>query len=340
MISRRAGREDTVANVTQQVPGRGGNGERDEQIPPRRSRSSRAARHFARDDGEQGAAPEQASSLLSGPRGLSLGLLGLYLAVTLIVVATSNATRLVLVHMLLLGIVAWTIRPRSVVAATVGDFLPLVVAPLLYAEIPSLIAAIGSVYHDATIQQIEVAVFGMQASRRFAAAFPNIVVSELLHAGYLSYYAAIFVPPLMLYVRRERYAYAETVVALTTTYLVCWAIFALVPVEGPRYLWGASASAPDGMMRRLANGVLAAGSSRGAAFPSSHMAVMTAQTIMAFRWQRSVGWVLSVLTLLVGFGAVYGGFHYATDMLAGAVLGAGIASGTLFVFSKGRGTRS
>jgi len=319
MISRGARREDTVANVTKMSPGRGetvtGGGEREE-------------------DSER----ERASSLLSRPRAVSLCILALYLAVTAGVLARSNATRLIVVHILLLGIVGWTIKPRSGVAATIGDLLPLVVAPLLYGEIPSLVAAIGSVYHDATIQQIELALFGGQASQRFAAAFPNLVLSELLHAGYLSYYLAIFVPPLVLYVRGERGGYAETLVALTTTYLVCWAIFALVPVEGPRYLWGASTSAPDGVMRRLANAVLAAGSSRGAAFPSSHMAVMTAQTVMAFRWQRGVGWVLSVLTLLVGFGAVYGGFHYATDMLVGAVLGAGIACGTLFVFSKHRGT--
>jgi membrane-associated phospholipid phosphatase len=321
MISTGAGREDTVANVIQQEAGRGKGGASGKRDEENEKRDPRAA-------------------LLSAPRSISLGLLALYLAATLGVLATSSATRLIAIHILLLGIVAWTIKPRSVVAAMVGDLLPLVVAPLLYAEIPSMISAIGSVYHDATIQQIELAVFGMQASQRFAAAFPNVAVSELLHAGYLSYYPAIFVPPLMLYVRGERRAYAETVVALTATYLICWGIFAFAPVEGPRYLWGASASAPNGMMRRLANDVLAAGSSRGAAFPSSHMAVVTAQTIMAFRWQRSVGWVLTVLALLVGLGAVYGGFHYATDMLAGAVLGAGIACVTLFAFSKARGTPS
>src|SRR5262245_17844079 len=321
MISRRAGREDTIANVTQHVPGRGapgaGSGKR----------------------GEQSSAPEKASWLSSNPRGVSLALLGIYLAAALGVLATSNASRLIVIHFVLLGIVAWTIKPRGVAAATVGDFLPLVVAPLLYAEIPSLISAVGSVYHDATVQHIELAVFGMQVSQRFAAALSNLIVSELLHAGYLAYYPAIFAPPLMLYIRGERRGYAETVVALTATYLICWGIFVLGPVEGPRYLWGAAA-APDGPMRRLANEVLAAGSSRGAAFPSSHMAVVTAQTMMAFRWQRSVGWVLSVVALLVGFGAVYGGFHYATDMIAGAMLGAVISGITLFAFSKARGTHS
>jgi membrane-associated phospholipid phosphatase len=321
MISRGAGREDTVANVIRHDAGGG----------EREAGSGKGAESAKRD---------QALAFLSGPRGASLSLLALYVAATLVVAATSSeGRRLIALHILLLGIVAWTIRPRSVVAGMVGDLLPLVVAPLLYAEIPSLISAVGSVYHDATIQQIELAVFGIQASRRFAVAFPNVVASELLHAGYLAYYPAIFVPPLILYMRGQRRAYAETVVALTTTYLICWGIFVLAPVEGPRYLWGAAA-APDGTMRRLANEVLAAGSSRGAAFPSSHMAVMTAQTMMSFRWQRSVGWALSVLTLLVGFGAVYGGFHYATDIVAGAVLGAGIACVTLFAFSKARGTPS
>jgi membrane-associated phospholipid phosphatase len=142
-----------------------------------------------------------------------------------------------------------------------------------------------------------------------------------LHLGYLAYYPAIFAPPLLLYVRRERRGFAETVLALTVIYTLCWVLFVLMPVEGPRYLWGAPAGVPDGSVRRLAVQVLSAGSSRGAAFPSSHMAVMVGQTAMALRWQPKVGWVLLVMSVLVGVGAVYGGFHYATDMLVGAAFG-------------------
>src|SRR5262245_27337589 len=130
MISRGARREDTVANVTKMSPGMGETvtevGEREEDSETR----------------------ERASSLLSDPRAISLCLLALYLATTAGVLARSHATRLIVVHVLLLGIVAWTIKPRSGVAAAIGDLLPLVVAPLLYGEIPSLVAAIGSVYHD------------------------------------------------------------------------------------------------------------------------------------------------------------------------------------------------
>src|SRR6185436_16979948 len=125
----------------------------------------------------------------------------------------------------------------------------LILTPLLYAEIPALIAAMGTTYHDASVQSFEVALFGGQVSRTLAGSLPSVAVSELLHVAYLTYYPAIIVPPLLLLMRGERRGYAETVLALTITYLVCWTLFALYPVEGPRYLWAAPVGAPDGPAR-------------------------------------------------------------------------------------------
>jgi membrane-associated phospholipid phosphatase len=61
------------------------------------------------------------------------------------------------------------------------------------------------------------------------------------------------------------------------------------------------------------------------------MAVSVAQTVMAFRWQPRVGAILALVSLLVGIGAVYGGFHYGVDMIAGALLGALVAGVVLVV---------
>jgi membrane-associated phospholipid phosphatase len=282
------------------------------------------------------ARPHSASRPLAiDPRSFSLGLLAVYLVATALVLASASGTAgLVVTHGILVFLVAWTLRDRTHAAKIVGDLLPLFAAPALYAEIPALIAAAKTVYHDAAIQSIELALFGAQTARIFASAMPNLPVSELLHAGYLAYYPAIFIPPILLYAGGNRRGYLETVAALTATYLVCWLIFVVVPVEGPRYQWGPAADAPHGPMQQLANAVLARGSSRGAAFPSSHMAVMAAQALMALRWQRRTGITISVIAMLVGLGAVYGGFHYATDIVAGALLGAVIAGLLLFLFSK------
>jgi membrane-associated phospholipid phosphatase len=155
----------------------------------------------------------------------------------------------------------------------------------------------------------------------------------VLHAGYLAYYLVIFVPPLLLFAARERRGFAETVLALTLTCTLCWTIFMLFPVEGPRYLW-TPAGVPDGPMRRLAVRLLAAGSSRGAAFPSSHMAVSVSQFVLAWRWQRPVAWGVLVVAILIGFGAVYGGFHYGVDMIAGAVLGVAVSLSAILVCAR------
>jgi len=215
-----------------------------------------------------------------------------------------------------------------------GEFAALVLAPALYGEIPALIAAAGTHFHDATIQRWELALFGTQPSHTLAAKLPSLPLSELLHAGYLSYYAVIFVPALLLFAKGRRYEFAATVLALTVTCTVCWAIFVALPVEGPRYLFSAPPGIPNGPIRRLAVSLLAAGSSRGAAFPSSHMAVSVAMAVTALRWQRPVGWAVSVIALLVGVGAVYGGFHYGVDILAGAALGALTSIAVILVFDS------
>ena len=256
--------------------------------------------------------------LLREPRNAALALLCVYLAVSGLMLGAGHPL-LALMHSAGIATGVWACVDRRPIARTIGDLLPLLVAPILYGEVPLLIGALGSSYHDVRVQGWELAMFGRHPSRVLATIMPNPAWSELLHMGYLAYYPAIFVPPLLLYVRGDRRGYAQTVLALTVAYVVCWVIFAVAPVEGPRYLW--TPDAPDGPARRFTVAILAAGSSRGAAFPSSHMAVSVAQTVMAFRWQPRVGAILALVSVLVGVGAVYGGFHYGVDMIAGALLG-------------------
>jgi membrane-associated phospholipid phosphatase len=285
----------------------------------------------------EGTGPPQESvkAPLRGARAAALVAVIVYLGGSGLVLAGGGHRGLALLHAAGMLVAGWACLDRRRFGGTVGDLLPLVVAPVLYAEIPLLIAALGSSYRDALVQGWESALFGTQPARVFATTVPNAALSELLHAGYLAYYPAIFVPPLLLYARGDRRGYAQTVAALTFAYVLCWTIFAFTPVEGPRYLW--TADAPDGPMRRLAVALLAAGSSRGAAFPSSHMAVSVVQTVMALRWQPRIGAILAMVSVLVALGAVYGGFHYGVDMIAGAALGFVVAGTTLLVNWKDEG---
>jgi len=156
----------------------------------------------------------------------------------------------------------------------------------------------------------------------------HIAVSGLLlHAGYLSFYAIIYLPVVVLFARGDREKFGRAIAGLTAIFAATYVVFVLFPVQGPRYLWPASTAIPDGVFRALTLRVLEGGSSRGTAFPSAHVAVAAMQSLFALQWHRPFGVLLSVLTALLTLGAVYGGYHYAVDVLAGAVVGlaAGLA---------------
>jgi membrane-associated phospholipid phosphatase len=62
------------------------------------------------------------------------------------------------------------------------------------------------------------------------------------------------------------------------------------------------------------------------------MAVSVAQVVLAIRWQPRLAPVLAVVAVLVGLGAVYGGFHYGVDILAGGALGAALGTSVVWWF--------
>ena len=209
----------------------------------------------------------------------------------------------------------------------VVDWLPLVAIPFLYAELPRI--EMGGLRDD-VVQRWESALFGVSPVESASMHWPNALLSETLHAAYLSYYLIIYGPPVVLYLRGRLAEFRSTTAGLMTMFAICYMLFIVFPVAGPRYEWPPPSSVFDGPVRRFALRLLAAGSSKGTAFPSSHVAVATVQTVLAFRWSPRTGLLLCALTSCLGIGAVYGGFHYGIDVVAGALLGLAIGVALLF----------
>ena len=61
--------------------------------------------------------------------------------------------------------------------------------------------------------------------------------------------------------------------------------------------------------------------------PSSHAANWFAATMILFIYYRRSLWFMLPAALVVGFSRIYNGVHYPSDVLVGAVLGAGYAAG-------------
>ncbi len=221
--------------------------------------------------------------------------------------------------------------PYSRALRVVADWYPLLVIPLLYSELGVLNRAVwGGRYFDPVILAWEQALFGAQPAASFAATAPHLALSEALHAAYLSYYPIIYLPPLVLYLRGRRDAFASLMRPLVATFLLHYLVFVYFPVQGPRYLFPApGGTVADGPLYQLTHRILEAGSSQGSAFPSSHMGVAVVQTVAAFRFLPRAAPLVLVATVGLGVGAVYGGFHYAIDMIVGALVGLAIGVGSL-----------
>jgi membrane-associated phospholipid phosphatase len=238
---------------------------------------------------------------------------------TMYVRASGNAGPLA-AHLAVLLLGALVLGSAGPMLRPLRDWLPLVCGPFLYVELRWLIAGVGRPHADVIVQGWERALFPGTPAATWAAAMPIRWASEALHLAYASYYLLVYLPPVILYARGRRGDYATTLLALTVVYALCFAAYLFFPVDGPRFLVG-PAAAPDGPIRAFVLQLLEAGSSRGTAFPSSHVAASVVASLCALRVQRAVGIVVALLTVGLALATVYGGFHYAVDALAGAIVG-------------------
>ena len=205
---------------------------------------------------------------------------------------------------------------------TIREIYPVILLPGLYGELDILNSG-SIVVHDLLVQRWELWVFGTQISQEWRQLAPSLFWSTTLHAAYLSYYLIVSVPALYLAWKGELAALRRFVLVVMTTFVVCYLVFIFFPVAGPYYTFPPP---PDwftsNVPARMVYDALSAGSSYGAAFPSSHVAAALAATLAAARFSRRAGFFLLVPTLLLTLGVVYCQMHYGVDALAGLIIGA------------------
>lgn len=204
-------------------------------------------------------------------------------------------------------------------------FLPVAVTPLLYTELGTLNQLVNPGYLDAVVQGWEARLTGGQPSLYAARRWPALWLSELLHLGYFSYYFVVPAAALAVWRKAGDRGLERAAVTVGLAFFLCYLVFAVFPVAGPRYEFPRIEGPPaGGAVFDLVHGVLEAGSSKGTAFPSSHVAAAAAALAAARRDARRWFWILLVPVALLTAGTVYGRFHYAVDAAAGLVV-AGVA---------------
>jgi len=207
------------------------------------------------------------------------------------------------------------------------EIYPLLLLVGLYGQLDVLNRGVVRA-HDGLVQQWELGLFGVQVSRVWWQAAPSAFWSTVLHGAYFSYYFIVSIPAFYFLWRGDLVAARRFVLAVMTTFVICYLVFMFFPVAGPYYVFPRPAAwFVANPAARLVYDTLAEGSSYGAAFPSSHVAASVAAVITAGMGSRRLGLALLLPALLLTVGVVYCQMHYAVDALAGLVVGGLVAAG-------------
>ncbi len=149
---------------------------------------------------------------------------------------------------------------------------------------------------------------------------PRTPFGALLEVGYLFCYPMVPVGLVALYaVGQRRNVPGFWLVVLIATYL-CYAMTPFVPALPPRdLLAGAPARNQPGKTRLFNRWILKHGSIHAISFPSAHVASSFAMSLVLLHYTPAVGVLFLLLAIWIALGAVIGRYHYALDVLTGAL---------------------
>ncbi len=213
---------------------------------------------------------------------------------------------------------------------------PILLLLALYGSLDLLSGFGARPTYDAHVLKWERRIFGGEPGREWWQARPSVFWSTVLHAAYLGYYVIVPAPIALFLLRRQPGHLGRATVAILTAFVACYLVFVFFPVAGPYYEYPRPASwFTDNWAARAVYGILAGGSSYGAAFPSSHVAAAWAAALACWWGSRRAAAILSGAAALLTVSVVYCQMHYAVDAVAGlavALAATAIAAGS---YAKG-----
>lgn len=219
------------------------------------------------------------------------------------------------------------------------DWYPLLVPIVTFEEVAYLSRHLWPGWRDAALLRLEAAIFSTPPTE-WLPAHGNVLLTELLSAGYLSYFFYVMVIGGMWYfgARQDRGIFHRLLAAMALAYTLCYLVFLLWPTEGPRWTLAAAHQTElrGGPFYAALLFLQGAAGVHGNAFPSAHAAMGSVALWYAWLRSRRAALVLAPIVLLMCVGAVYTRYHYASDMAAGLAVGA-LAAAAVELFSRRAG---
>ena len=219
-------------------------------------------------------------------------------------------------------------------------FYPVLLYTAFFCETGSVNRMFYPDYLDPMVARWEQSLFGCQSSVLFMEKLPWLAVSELFYASYCSYYFMVGGVGIALFLR-SRQQFFHYVSVLSFLFYVCYLIYVLLPIIGPRAFFHQvegyalpqatqqlavtdvyPQAVQAGVFFRLMRWVYRVFEAPGAALPSSHVAVALCTVYFSFRYLPRIRYLHLAVAVLLCFSTVYCRYHYLLDVVAGLVAAA------------------
>jgi membrane-associated phospholipid phosphatase len=201
----------------------------------------------------------------------------------------------------------------------VHSFYPLALLGFFYSETDAL----NNVFFynmDPWVADIEVTLFHSHPSVLFSKLMPWHWFSEIMYAGYFSFYPLIFALCLYIYLKRfEDFGY--TVFVICFSFYLYYILFILFPVAGPQFYFTVPENeVPEGyVFAHIQQIVHTIGERPTAAFPSSHVGVLCLLWYLCAKYvPQWLKWYIPIGIILI-LSTVYIKAHYVIDVIAGVL---------------------
>ncbi len=246
-----------------------------------------------------------------------------------------------LVALAVLALVRWAAPGRSRLTDILRAAYPALLFGYFYNQTGSLMHLFYPEFHDGCLTGWEAQVFGANVTVWLDTHFLGhgvitTFVTELLSGCYFGYYLLMPVVVIPLLVLKRYKQLGEILTAASITFAVSFNLFWFYPIEGPRWHF-ASVYTHDitgPVFRSMVQFIIKNGAVHGGAMPSTHTGVALVFLVYLYRFYRRWFYVALPIVIGIAFGAVYGRFHYISDILVGAAIAAGCIAITIRYYPR------
>ena len=209
----------------------------------------------------------------------------------------------------------------NIVLSFLRHWYPLILVAYYFSVSTIVCRVVFPEYLDPYFQYIDKRIFGYQPAIEWGKWYNNTIIQEIFYFAYFSYYLIVPGVAFLICFKKREY-FQKYIFTISFVYYVCFFTYSILPVVGGRYwddIFQLAMTSRGGIFPGIMAFIYTNSQHKGAAFPSSHVAIMVVVNMATFKYSARLGKALMPLTILLTVATVYCHYHYVVDTLFGII---------------------